>query len=87
MTFGQHPQQLKVLPEGEPARANVLRIADALGAEPPVPPNVEADFEASETAPASDVCGFPVGNGTCVMPTGHAGNHRLTLPEPEATAP
>lgn len=31
-------------------------------------------------APVTEValCGVPVGNGTCVLPEGHAGAHRLT---------
>jgi hypothetical protein len=71
MGFGKHPQQLKELPEGELARGD-----DIVFGEPGVP-----------TTAAEALCGFPVGNGTCVMPPNHAGNHRLTLPEPEATAP
>ena len=29
------------------------------------------------------ICHHPVGNGECVLEAGHAGSHRLTLPEPE----
>lgn len=75
MTFGKHPQQLKVLPEGEPARGDDIVVGE-----------VGVPFEFPETGTATpesegDVCGLPVGNGTCILPAGHAGNHRLTPPE------
>ena len=75
MTFGKHPQELKVLPEGTPAEGDDI-VFGAPGAGVPMVPT-----------PKEELCGFPVGNGTCVLAPGHSGNHRLTPPEPEgATA-
>lgn len=74
MTYGPHPEQVKVLPEGHPAEGD-----DIVFGLPGVPGPAVA-------APKDALCGFPVGNGTCVLAPGHTGNHRLTAPNGSETA-